>query len=865
MKKTQSRSNLRLSSIAIAVLLSLNTAANASGMFGGPLTKQPLPPVFKLSGSAGSIASGGLMGLIPLYGNADKALVYTNVAASYGTHNSYLLSPGLGARLIRGNQLFGAYLSGDYNHSNYASNFFIYNPGLEWMSTRWDVHLNGFIAQKNKNRINNLGFQSDSGNFSNVAYTGHGGIERELIQYDIAGNGVNAQLGYTLNVHGLKGRVYAGAYHYATSDVPAISGAQAGFDYLLTPHVSVGIAASHDNVYQTKGVFTISLLLGRHSIQAPTDIRERLTDFVPRHLGNLDTAAGLPTQRKNIANGDPKNLGNIWFFAPGNAGAVPLAPIVITTAQCTFENPCVGINQTIVNGISAISANAQLFMAQGDYSFSNSTALNLSSSQSMWGRVNGYTEAGSGVNRATILNAIQLSGNNTLDSLRITNSTVTVSPPIGSTPAVVGVFAANTATGQMVLNNLDINVASTTRAVNSIAMFGTNNPITLTNSTLNATGAIGAVAARFEGSGNVLVTGSRITTRNSTSGTTAGLQSSSATSRNITINGSIINAFDTGLGAVSSVIVGNSASLVLNNDTLSAVKSNSGANAGVNGLFVTTNATGSVVVNDSNITAETTLFNSSLLDVVGIRYQGSNTLTVNRSNLLATSNSTQFANGLVGFFAGSTITINGGTITAISNSAGGVGGGGSAVANGDGNLTINNGTLVGRVTSANGGSMNALFQDGTGTMTLQNNSSATVISNANVNDLTPIFLASGSAIIKNSTINSTANGNGQAVGVRLTNASNAIFTDSIINVTSNNGNNGALGVGLQDTANLSFTGTTINVFAGTKVSTGVTNTSANALNLTNVKLTVTGAINSVGTSGTINRNNVICRVNGVNC
>ncbi|HVT62768.1 MAG TPA: hypothetical protein VHD33_04685, partial [Legionellaceae bacterium] len=144
--------------IGCFVILFLGTDlsyAQISKFTSSTLSSSRSSQIFPLSGrilGAAAITNIGLFGgdgMLPLIGNKEK-FVYGDFLGGYGTNNTYLASPGIGYRGIIRDVILGGYLFGDYDHTNLNKNFWVISPGLELISTRWDVHLNGYFANNSK-------------------------------------------------------------------------------------------------------------------------------------------------------------------------------------------------------------------------------------------------------------------------------------------------------------------------------------------------------------------------------------------------------------------------------------------------------------------------------------------------------------------------------------------------------------------------------------------------------------------------------------------------------------------------------------------------------------------------------------------
>ncbi|MDR3477444.1 MAG: inverse autotransporter beta domain-containing protein [Gammaproteobacteria bacterium] len=785
-------------------------SAHASSSF---YSYAPVTPHIVIDATATEGAIGDAEGLFPVYGNTDRML-FADFSAAYDNHQASMVSPGVGARMIHNNNILGAYVFGDVDQTRSHANFVVFNPGIEWISPQWDAHINGYFPQTHRRQVKNLGYQSNSGNFSYAYFSGHSQYDQQLIQYAVVGNGVDAEVGYSVNMHHLRGRFFAGAYHYSASNVSNISGVQAGFEYPINKYTSVIVSGSHDNVLQNSGAFTLRVSLGKNNEAMSTDVHDRLVDMIPRHLGTLNTASGIPSQKSVRNTGAIKVLqNNLFFFQPGSSNLT-----AVGATQCTFEHPCVGINQNVINSISQQAVNANLLLAPGNYNFASAlpaqTILNIPNGLSLYGKTANYQTAAAGANRPTVFDALQVNGNNTIDSLQIFNSTVTAaSPNIGPNNNVVGIFAPGTAAGPINLNNLNVNVTDNGTSAIGIDALGNSN-ITLSNSTVNATetfnnnlqGALGVI-----GEGNAQVT----------------------------IINSSISAVDNSNNAMGNGAIGvanfNASQLTLNGTTVSAMET--GANNAADGIF--TSGTGNVLLNNAIVNANSTNTND-FGSVALISFSNHTNITINSSILTATGNGS----------SGAATVRDGGT---------------------NNKVLINNSVLNSIQTNSNGGPINAIFMtSGSNDSITLNNSILTATSNTSNNTSGAFTVLNqsnslGTIAINNSTISGFENGSSQLSLLQASNKGIITVSGSTLNGSAALGADS--GLTAFDTSTISILNSNFTISSQSGSAFGIQNPNTANVSFTNTNLTILGNGGSTfktGT-GTTTRTGGTCTVNGTAC
>lgn len=820
----------------------------------------PVTPRLTLQGSG---ASGAVIGagdsLIPLFGSRDNGIFFTDMGGAGDNHDAYAISPGAGLRFLYNNQILGSYLFGDYSQTNGNGNYFVVNPGIEWMSPRWDAHINGYFPTEHEKRIQNLGFANTLGNYNFVTFKGHTEFDQQLAQFGVVANGGDAELGYSFSIRNLRSRVYAGGYHYAPSQVSSITGAQVGFEYPLTRTATVILSGSEDNVFKTNGAISLRFTFGNPCQNISPDVRDRIVDPIPRHLGTLNTAAAIPSQQliKNTGESLPF-LRNIWFFLPGSTTAAG-----VTIEQCTIENPCVGLNQNIINSINGLDPNAIFYFAPGQY-FPVATPtpgagiLTLANGQSFWGRNAGYVTPASGANRAVMNGVLELTGNNILDSLQVVNNSVEDNlPPYGNN--IVNVNVLGSATGTNQINNLNMVAIDNNNGAFNLFIAG-NSTVSVTNSTMDATQNNSASA---NGAENIATTGNT----------------------HLTVNNSILNATDDnagGDGGAFGLFIGSGAPTVtFNNSTFNTIEN------GINQVAV-----GILIASDgSNVSVNNSVLNSLVTDannVVGahdVIMQSNSILNINHSILNADDN------GLLGAFGvkmsdgianisntiinttddgpggsggvvlfGGTANIDHTTINALQNGTGNGGAFGVELLGG-GDTTITN-SILNTIDNGTNGTSGVFVNGGTATV---NQTTINTLENGS-GEANGVFVKNGSATINGGQITAVGTGTGLVTGVNTTNSATINDNSTLFQLTANSGS--AIGALANVNSNIDIINANFaQIFSQTGQASGVQNNGTGLISAFNSNFIIQGNGTSVFNSGAgpIVHTGGNCTVNGNPC
>ncbi len=587
------------------------------------------PYVGRITGSA-AITSTAIFngdGMLPVYGNADHFL-YTDFEGGGATNSTYLVSPGGGVRWVNNNHLLGTYLFGDYQQTEFTQHFWVVNPGIEFMTPRWEFHLNGYFPTEKQSQISGIGFADNFGQTGSVTFSGHNQYDNLVTPYAMIGNGVDTAVGYSLPFRHLRARALLGGYFYDTpSEVSNITGVTGTIELPLSRRTDLTVSDSYDNVNHNIASVGLSLTLGGESNLLTEDVHTRLLDPTDRHIGIIETGAGTYAQQGLVDTGSGQQLqyDNVWFFQPGTATQ--------SNDTCgTYENPCVGLNQ---GEIDEAGANSRLYLASGDYFLSAGSSLTLNNNdQSFWGRTSNYQASATGTARPTLKEGFLLTGN------------------------------------QISLNDVMINPAQPTGlSANAIIdNSGTDNLLSDIDITSVASGGNAVVGIYNESTGVLTLDNSILTVSKTASGSyDDGIDNSGS----MTINQSTISQSDYG-----SLISNNSGNLTINQSVLSVINENGSSNGILNYANLTLNNSSVFATNNQAIQNNSMLIlnHSTIMvsgnGVTGVSNSSSATANINQSSITVNGDNAYgiYNDGNITFTGNSTISVNGSN-SGISNPA----------------------------------------------------------------------------------------------------------------------------------------------------------------------------------------------------
>ena len=611
---------------------------------------QAFPLLPRIMGQAAETNIGVFNGdvMAPIFGN-QNGIWYLDGFGGYGTDKAWIGSVGTGFRVVRQDRMIlGGYIFGDRNRTWGKGNFWVVNPGIEFMLAHWDLHINGYFPTSTKKLINTLGPASAFGINDFIRFQRHSRIDDLLGLYDIVGLGADGEIGYTIFIRDQRARLFLGGYHYSPEIVRNITGIQGGVELPVNNHLHFVFQDSYDNVFHNTASFAVQFIFGGAPQTEQHDLQERILDPIPRHLGSLPTGAGILSQKQVLRTGEIFVLeNNLWFFRPGTGSAQN-----VTFESCTFENPCIGLDQTVLDGINAISPNAKLYLSPGQYDNRLvGSAYTLRNGQFIFGRTQDYTMLATGNDRALLNDSLFLENNNNIYNLRVNAQSLIGFEMMGQMITFqTGIVTLPTATGVFNIFNTNVISNSSTQNVAGIvlnsqpgATMNIYNSNTMSNALNGGTGLISV------GTGNLFAS-----TLNLIDSVSA------ATNLDVANNGGIsIGVVNNEQGVInilrsnasSFMINGNFSAGVLNNATFGnagiininqSVVTSSGSNAGFSAVANQANnmvgISGIVNITQSVLSATSTNANGS---TVGVSNGGNGTVNIDATSITSTGDNGQ--------------------------------------------------------------------------------------------------------------------------------------------------------------------------------------------------------------------------------
>lgn len=365
--------------------------------------------------------------MVSLDGDGQHNL-YVDPQGGYGTDQAWYGDVGLGYRWISNDAaIVGWYVFAGHSRVENSSGFWITNPGVEVMGSRWDARVNAYIPVAG--RSDDLG-GIESTTAGPSFFTGHSELRTVSFtafnEVQQVGNGADARVGYQL-FSGVPLKAVVGAYFFEIPHAENVRGGGAGVDYWFDDYVRVFARYNYDNRQHSQVVGGLGISFGgvRNGHWADPSLSERLTDPVERYIANLGHGSGIPSQTIRYGRGSGSRIevlqDNIAFFSqtggPDNGGTN------LTLADCTFENPCgpTDFSQAAVNTLNTLLPNTRMYFNGGGYTAGEegggSTPLRLNNGQSVHSRTADYSAPATGTERSTFAGAFTLTGNNHLENI----------------------------------------------------------------------------------------------------------------------------------------------------------------------------------------------------------------------------------------------------------------------------------------------------------------------------------------------------------------------------------------------------------------------------------------------------------------
>lgn len=325
-------------------------------------------------GKWGTERSLGEIGVfLPVWQN-DKTLIFGDVRGRFDNNSSSEGNFGVGVRhQINDLWALGGYVFYDRRHTEANNNFNQATIGVEALSEKLELRVNGYIPESDEKTVAGSGGGStttaaaNNGNFQFVTVTGGGVVERAL-------PGVDIEAGYQFNLPSdWELWAYGGGFHFNADDYNSITGPRGRVElsYNNVPYLgdgskfTLGFETQTDTVRggQSWGIARLRIPLNYNDAKTTSELSaldKRMTTRIVRDIdivaGESETPATTTTENASatlangqsyngyilVENGD--NIGN--EITAGGAGSLVVLDGNFNTGSLLIVNA----NQTIMGG-----------------------------------------------------------------------------------------------------------------------------------------------------------------------------------------------------------------------------------------------------------------------------------------------------------------------------------------------------------------------------------------------------------------------------------------------------------------------------------------------------------------------------------
>ncbi|CDZ77690.1 hypothetical protein BN59_01980 [Legionella massiliensis] len=631
--------------VAALGLLTFN-AATAQAL--NEAIPSPWTARFTGQGLSGNNQLGGFVdSMIPLVADANH-LWFADGSFMAGQSDNYAFSLGSGLRKLATINthplILGAFLFGDYQRTTKHTHTWLANPGIELLSRHYEARIQGYLPVGRRQQAFSHSMASvfppaNGPQQTNRLFGGKGHlfIDTPINLVNEFGTGLEAEGGRYFSL--FKGAwLRAGFYHFDYKSTKSINGGEVNIEFYVNNNASLILQNNYDN--QNKNKFSIGI---RYSFGGPnhtdvSNLSNRMEEPIIRHLARQSYGMATPVRDSFVVSGPTQILAsNVWYFSRQGTAQGP-----VNLNSCTAEHPCLDLDQTVADGINALTPSASLWFATGQYQLPTTGTnglVSLHDGQSLYGRTIDFSQTAIGPFRPEIIGALWWKGSGAISDFQVSNNNQIVPSAINGTS--VNRILAVGASGNLTINNSEINTSNSTANIAAHGVFGLEN-IAMSNSVVNATDT--GNTRPLETSGIRSLTDS-IVSNSIINVNSHNFSYGVITSKDAIVNGSIINLNSNSSSANFSAGIQTEDAIFASNSVINIAGKNNDVYALSAGTFIISNtntltasSTGSGVAQGLNGTNSTAI-NSTILvkstgsgRIAGIEdYSGGNTLSLNNS------------------------------------------------------------------------------------------------------------------------------------------------------------------------------------------------------------------------------------------
>ena len=349
----------------------------------------PVQPGISLAGFTGDGWTAFGDTLAPIFGKSSN-FTYIDPQIYYHSQSNqqqYSGSVGLGQRWLTGNNIWGAYVFGDYNHTTENHSFLFVSPGVERLGQTWDFSVNSYLPVSNQRLYTGTEFADQAGDYSQVSFSGNNQYDEIVNTDETTGWGADAKVSARLPFKNIK--LSAGSYYFAPKDSDEIIGGVVQAQMPVNRYFSVQASEAYDNDAHNTIKVGLSISLGGRSSGADFtgDLSERLVDPIQRQLTAAGQGAPSGLVADNVTHTGQTGLeaSNLSFFVPDST------PANGVSGDGTYENPYQGFSQVNINDANQKN-NRNFYLNSGEYNaeYANGNDQIILNDDQLFGRQNNF-------------------------------------------------------------------------------------------------------------------------------------------------------------------------------------------------------------------------------------------------------------------------------------------------------------------------------------------------------------------------------------------------------------------------------------------------------------------------------------------
>lgn len=342
----------------------------------------PVMPNASISGYIGKDWSVLGDGMIPIFGSPTDFTYVNPQMYYYDGLGEFSGSFGIGQRYLNDNSVWGAYVFADYNHSLNHQDFWFVSPGIEYLSPRWDFHVNAYLPVTKQQFNTGTEFADETGDYQQIRFSGHDQYDEIVNTDESTGYGGDSLISYHLPWRDIT--LSAGSYLFFPQDHSEIIGGLFKVEVPINHHLSFSASEAYDGTFHNTIRAGITLSFGGHTSEIDsTPIKRQLIAVDGgSHTGEPIVETVKYTQQMAL------ELSNISFFLKENSSTINAE-----NSNGTYENPYQGFSQSNIDDANQKN-NKNFYLESGSYNvqYAPDNSQILLNNDQLYGRQDNFSK-----------------------------------------------------------------------------------------------------------------------------------------------------------------------------------------------------------------------------------------------------------------------------------------------------------------------------------------------------------------------------------------------------------------------------------------------------------------------------------------